>query len=88
MICYLSYALLIILKQYLQKLNMSPEKALQHLDSMYKVYMKDTKNKFKISRVVTLTKIQKDILNNVFFIGVVSNNSSCLQCSEGLEYKT
>ena len=65
MICYLSYALLILLKQYLKKLNISPEKALQHLDSMYKVYMKDTKKNFKISRIVTLTKIQKDILRAV-----------------------
>ena len=65
MICYLSYVLLIALKQYLQKLNISPEKALQLLDSMYKVYMKDTKKKFKISRIVTLTKIQKDILRAI-----------------------
>jgi len=65
MICYLSYVLLIILKQHLSKLNISPEKALQHLDSMYKVYMQDSKKKFKISRIVTLTKIQKDILNAV-----------------------
>jgi transposase len=65
MICYLSYVLLIALKQYLQKLNISPEKALQHLDSMYKVYMRDTKKKFKISRIVTLTKIQKDILRAI-----------------------
>lgn len=62
MICYLSYTLLILLKEYLKKLNMSPEKALQHLDSMYKVYIKDTKKNFKISRIVTLSKIQKDIL--------------------------
>lgn len=65
MICYLSYALLILLKQYLKKLNMSPEKALQHLDTMYKVYMKDTKKNFKISRIVTLTKIQKEILSAI-----------------------
>jgi transposase len=65
MICYLSYVLLIVLKQNLKKLNMSPEKALQHLDSMYKIYMKDTKKNFKISRIVTLSKIQKDILNAV-----------------------
>lgn len=65
MICYLSYVLLIALKQYLQKLNISSEKALQHLDSMYKVYMKDTKKKFKMSRIVTLTKIQKDILRAI-----------------------
>jgi transposase len=65
MICYLSYALLIVLKQYLKKLDMSPEKALQHLDSMYKVYMSDKKKKFKISRIVTLSKIQKDILRAI-----------------------
>jgi len=65
MICYLSYALLSLLNQYLTKLNMSPEKALQHLDSMYKVYMKDTKKNFKISRIVTLNKIQKDILRAI-----------------------
>lgn len=65
MICYLSYALLILLKQHLKKLNMSAEKALQHLDSMYKIYMKDTKKNFKISRIVTLSKIQKDILSAV-----------------------
>jgi transposase len=65
MICYLSYVLLIVLKQYLEKLNISPEKALQHLDTMYKVYMKDSKKKFKIFRIVTLTKIQKDILRAI-----------------------
>lgn len=65
MICYLSYVLLSALKQYLIKLNLSPEKALQNLDSMYKVYMKDTKKNFKVSRIVTLTKVQKDILKAV-----------------------
>lgn len=65
MICYLSYVLLTVLKQYLKKLDMSPEKALQHLETMYKVYMTDTKKKFKISRIVTLTKIQKEILRAV-----------------------
>jgi transposase len=65
MICYLSYSLLIVLKQYLRKLSMSPEKALQHLDSMYKIYMSDKNKKFKISRIVTLSKIQKDILRAI-----------------------
>jgi len=65
MICYLSYVLLIVLKQYLFKLNLPPEKALQQLDTMYKVYMKDSKKKFKISRIVTLTKVQKDILGAI-----------------------
>ena len=65
MICYLSYTILIMLKEKLQKLNLSPEKALQHLDTMYKVYMRDKKKKFKISRIVTLNKTQKDILRAV-----------------------
>ncbi len=65
MICYLSYTLLIVLKENLKKLNLSPEKALQHLDTMYKVYMRDKKKKFKISRIVTLSKMQKDILRAV-----------------------
>ena len=65
MICYLSYTILIVLKEHLKKLNLSPEKALQHLDSMYKVYMRDKKKKFKISRIVTLTKVQKDILRAI-----------------------
>ena len=65
MICYLAYVLLIVLKEYLKKLNLSPEKALQHLDTMYKVYMIDKKKNFKISRTVTLSKTQKDILRAV-----------------------
>jgi transposase len=65
MICYLSYTLLIILKEHLKKLNLSPEKALHHLDTMYKVYMRDKKKNFKISRIVTLSKVQKDILRAV-----------------------
>ncbi len=65
MICYLSYTLLIVLKERLKKLNLSPEKALQHLDTMYKVYMRDKRKKFKISRIVTLNKIQKDILRAI-----------------------
>jgi hypothetical protein len=42
-------------------LQLSPVKALQHLEFMYKVYMRDTKKNFKISHIVTLTNIQKDI---------------------------
>ena len=65
MICYLSYTILIVLKEHLKKINLSPEKALRHLDTMYKVYMKDKKKNFKISRIVTLSKIQKVILRAV-----------------------
>lgn len=65
MICYLSYTLLIVFNEHLKKLNLSPEKALQHLDTMYKVYMRDKKKKFKISRIITLSKIQREILRAV-----------------------
>jgi hypothetical protein len=47
MLCYLSYTLLIVLKEKLKKLNLSPEKALQNLETMYKVYMVDKKKSSK-----------------------------------------
>lgn len=65
MICYLSYTLLVVLQERLRKLNLSPDKALRHLGTMYKVYMRDKKKKFKVSRVVTLNKTQKNILRAV-----------------------
>lgn len=64
-ICYLSYLLLSLLKKHLRHLSMSPETALQTLDSMYKVYLRDKSNAFKISRVVKLTKLQESILKAV-----------------------
>jgi transposase len=64
-ICYLSYLLLSLLKLRLKKLGISPEEALRQLDSMYKVYMKDSKKGFRISRTVTLTKNQESILRAV-----------------------
>jgi transposase len=64
-ICYLSYLLLSLLKKHLRPLSMSPETALQTLESMYKVYLRDKNNAFKISRVVNLTKLQENILKAV-----------------------
>ena len=64
-ICYLSYLLLSLLKFHLKSLEISPEQALHELDSMYKVYLRDSKNVFKISRVVSLTKKQELILKSV-----------------------
>ncbi|GAG01732.1 unnamed protein product, partial [marine sediment metagenome] len=49
-VCYLAYLLLSLLKVKLIKIGISPVEALKELDSMYKVYMRDTKKKFKISR--------------------------------------
>ena len=64
-ICYLSYLLLSLLKYRLRKIQVSPEEALRELDTMYKVYLKDSENTFKISRVVTLTKKQENILKTI-----------------------
>ena len=64
-ICYLSYLLLSILKMRLKKLNISPMTALQELDSLYRVYMKDAKKGFEVSRVVALNKMQEKILKTV-----------------------
>ena len=64
-ICYLSYLLLSLLKFRLKALEISPEAALDELSSMYKVYLRDSKNVFKIARVVTLTKRQEAILKAI-----------------------
>jgi len=72
-ICYLAYLLLSLLKVRLQKVHMSPQEALRELDTMYKVYLRDPKKGFKISRVVTLTKKQETILKAV--------NKKLLACS-------
>lgn len=64
-ICYLSYLLLSLLKFRLKELEISPEAALDELKSMYKVYLRDSKNVFKMTRVVTLTKRQELILKTI-----------------------
>jgi hypothetical protein len=61
-ICYLAYLLLSLLKFRLKDLALSPEAALRELNTMYKVYRRDQKKGFRISRVVTLSKKQEQIL--------------------------
>jgi transposase len=64
-ICYLSYLLLSLLQYRLRRLDITAEKALMELDTMYKVYLTDPKRKYKLSRIVTLSKKQEDILKMV-----------------------
>ena len=64
-ICYLAYLLLSLLKFRLKSLNLSPEEALDELATMYKVYLRDSKHAFKISRVVILSKKQESILRAI-----------------------
>ena len=64
-ICYLADLLLSLLKLRLKKIEMSPVEALRELDSLYKVYMRDEKKNFKVSRLVALTKKQEKILRTI-----------------------
>ncbi len=73
-LCYLAYLLLSLLKFRLKILARSPEDALYDLSTMYKVYLRDSKNLFKISRVVTLTKKQETILKAIDRSLLAANN--------------
>lgn len=64
-ICYLSYLLLSLLKMKLSKIGMSPVVALREMDTLYKVYMRDSKKGFKLHRTVALNKIQEKILKTI-----------------------
>ena len=64
-ICYLSYLLLSILRLKLKRTGISPVSALRELDTLYKVYVKDSKKGFQLSRTVALTKLQEKILKSV-----------------------
>ena len=64
-VCYLSYLLLSLLGIKLKKIGQSPVAALRELDTLYKVYLRDTKKGFKIHRTVALSKKQEKILRAV-----------------------
>ena len=64
-LCYLAYLLLSLLQNRLQTIGISSEEALRELETMYKVYLKDSQNQFKISRVVALTRRQELILKTI-----------------------
>lgn len=64
-ICYLSYLLLAVLNIKLKKIDMSPAEALQELDTLYKVYLRDPQKGFKVQRVVALNKKQEKILRAI-----------------------
>lgn len=61
-VCYLSYLLLSLLKYRLEKIKMSPVEALKELNSLYRVYLRDSKKNFQLSRMVALNKKQERIL--------------------------
>lgn len=64
-ICYLAYLLIALLQYRLTPLDITAEEALVELETMYKVYLRDTRKKFEVARVVTMTKKQESILNAI-----------------------
>ena len=64
-VCYLAYLLLALLQYRLAKLDLTAEEALTELETMYKVYLRDTRKGFQLARVVTMTKKQEAILKAV-----------------------
>ena len=64
-LCYLAYLLLSLLQYRLRGTNFTAESALLELGSMHKVYLRDAKNRFHLSRVVMLTKKQELILKTI-----------------------
>lgn len=66
-ICYLSYLLLSILDYKLKNKNISVTsiEALDQLETMYKIYLKDLKNGNEFVKTVMLTKLQESILKSV-----------------------
>jgi hypothetical protein len=57
-----SATVVVRLKLRLKKLNLSPVAALQELDSLYKVYLRDSRKGFQLSRVVALSRMQEKIM--------------------------
>ncbi len=64
-ICYLAYLLLSLLQYRLRDTEFTAESALLELATMYKVYLRDSKYRFKLARVVALNKRQETILKTL-----------------------
>jgi transposase len=64
-LCYLAYLLLSLLQYRLRNTDFTAESALQELGTVYKVYLRDAKKGFQLSRLVTLTKNQELILKTI-----------------------
>jgi hypothetical protein len=60
-----SATVVVRLKLRLKKLNLSPVAALQELDSLYKVYLRDSRKGFQLSRVVALSRMQEKIMKTI-----------------------
>lgn len=64
-ICYLAYLLLAILNIHMKKIGISSVEALDELETMYKVFLRDRNKGFRETRIVTLTKKQEKIIRAI-----------------------
>lgn len=64
-ICYLAYLLLSLLKYKLKKTDIGPIEALRELESLHKIYMKDTEKGFELTKLVKLNRKQEKIIRAV-----------------------
>jgi len=64
-VCYLAYLLLSLLQYRLRPTEFTAESALLELGTMYKVYLRDAKQFYRLSRVVALTRKQETILKTI-----------------------
>jgi transposase len=64
-VCYLSYLILTLMQIKLTGLSISAPQALEELDTMYRVHLRDKHKKFKLTKIVTLNKKQEKILKAI-----------------------
>lgn len=64
-ICYLSYLILSLMKYKLKKIAISPIMAIETLQSLFSVYIKDEKNNLFITKCVAPNKLQVSIMKAI-----------------------
>ena len=64
-ICYLSYLLLSLLRYRLKKINISPTTAIEQLQNLYKIYIKDNKNNLILTKCVAPNNLQVKIMKQI-----------------------
>lgn len=64
-ICYLSYALLSLFGYKIRKIDIGLVEALNKLNTCYRVHLKDEESDFTWESLITLEKVQEDILKKV-----------------------
>jgi transposase len=67
-ICYLSYAIYSLIEYFVKPLNLSAKNAIKQLEGGYKVFLKIKDSDKTIEKIVTLKKVQENILHS---LGVV-----------------